>query len=229
MLRFGPSLAATQAEAFVERTLVGRLAAREVWVGPGFRFGHGRKGDIALLHALGQRHGFDAREVAPLETAASASVPAASAPRSPTAISPRRRPCWDGPFLMGGHVVRGLQLGRKLGYPTANLRVAPRPRAAAAASSRCACAARDCALARGRQPRHAAHGRRRRAAARRRTSSISTAISTDSASRWNSWQSCATRRRFAGPRHHGRRRSTATRRLRARSWPPHPAPAGNPT
>ena len=26
-------------------------------------------------------------------------------------------------FSMGGHVVRGLQLGRKLGYPTANLRV----------------------------------------------------------------------------------------------------------
>lgn len=123
MLRFGPSLAATQAEAFVERTLVGRLAAREVWVGPGFRFGHGRKGDIALLHALGQRHGFNAREVAPLETAGER----VSSSRIRAALADsdfaEAQAMLGRPFLMGGHVVRGLQLGRKLGYPTANLRV----------------------------------------------------------------------------------------------------------
>jgi len=30
------------------------------------------------------------------------------------------------PFAIGGHVVRGQQLGRKLGYPTANLRLGAR-------------------------------------------------------------------------------------------------------
>jgi riboflavin kinase/FMN adenylyltransferase len=123
MLRFGRPLAATEAEAFVERTLVGRLAAREVWVGPGFRFGHGRKGDIALLHALGQRHGFVAREVAPLESAgeriSSSRIRAALADSDFT----EAQAMLGRPFVMGGHVVRGQQLGRKLGYPTANLRV----------------------------------------------------------------------------------------------------------
>jgi riboflavin kinase/FMN adenylyltransferase len=34
---------------------------------------------------------------------------------------------WLGrPFSIGGHVVRGQQLGRKLGYPTANLRLGRR-------------------------------------------------------------------------------------------------------
>ena len=46
LLRFNARLAAMTAQAFVQELLVTRLAAREVWVGPGFRFGKGRAGDI---------------------------------------------------------------------------------------------------------------------------------------------------------------------------------------
>ena len=46
--------------------LVDRLAAREVWVGPEFRFGHRRAGDLALLQALGQAHGFQANAIEPV-------------------------------------------------------------------------------------------------------------------------------------------------------------------
>ena len=52
MLRFDARLAAMSAEAFVAEVLVGRLAAREVLVGRDFRFGHGRRGDMALLQRL---------------------------------------------------------------------------------------------------------------------------------------------------------------------------------
>lgn len=123
MLRFGKALAGTEAGDFVARTLVGRLAAREVWVGPGFRFGHGRRGDLALLHELGERHGYVARELPPLQSAglriSSSRIRAALAEDD----FPEAQAMLGRPFVMGGHVVRGLQLGRKLGYPTANLRV----------------------------------------------------------------------------------------------------------
>ena len=65
-LRFDRDLAQTSAEDFIEQVLVRRVHAREVWVGPGFRFGHGRAGDLEVLQASGLQHGFTAREIAAL-------------------------------------------------------------------------------------------------------------------------------------------------------------------
>ena len=67
LLRFNAALSAMPAQEFVERVLVARLNAKEVWVGEGFRFGHARGGDIALLQRLGQEHGFSANALAPVE------------------------------------------------------------------------------------------------------------------------------------------------------------------
>jgi riboflavin kinase/FMN adenylyltransferase len=123
LLHFDAALAATSAEAFIERVLVGRLAVRELWVGPGFRFGHARKGDLALLREFGARHGFSAKEAPRIDDAGERisssrirELLAAGRFDEAAALLGRR-------FTMGGHVVHGLQLGRKLGYPTANLRV----------------------------------------------------------------------------------------------------------
>src|SRR5688500_10215946 len=62
VMRFDEKLAATKAEDFVRDVLVTELAASEIWIGPEFRFGHGRQGDLALLQVLGQEHGFTASE-----------------------------------------------------------------------------------------------------------------------------------------------------------------------
>jgi riboflavin kinase/FMN adenylyltransferase len=42
LLRFDARLSAMSAEEFVRKLLIGRLGAREVWIGPDFRFGHRR-------------------------------------------------------------------------------------------------------------------------------------------------------------------------------------------
>jgi riboflavin kinase/FMN adenylyltransferase len=123
LLRFNARLASVTAQDFVERVLVTRLRAREVWVGPGFRFGARRQGDIALLQALGAEHGFAAHEIAPVaargERISSSRIRAALAS---SAFDDAAQ--WLGRrFTMCGHVVRGQQLGRRLGYPTANLRI----------------------------------------------------------------------------------------------------------
>lgn len=122
LLRFDAKLAAMSAENFVRDVLVGRLTAREVWVGPDFRFGHKRGGDMATLRRLGSHLDFEAGEIAPVlldgERVSSTRI---------------RQALGDGdfasaarllghPYAISGHVVRGKQLGRTLGFPTANLR-----------------------------------------------------------------------------------------------------------
>src|SRR5690606_4014462 len=99
-----------------------RLAAREVWVGPEFRFGHGRAGDLALLRRMGAAHGFAAREIEPVQ----AQGGRVSSTRIREALGQgdfgAAARLLGGPYAIDGRVVRGRQLGRKLGFPTANLR-----------------------------------------------------------------------------------------------------------
>ena len=52
MLRFNAKLTSMSAEQFVRDVLIDRLHAREVWIGPDFRFGKGRAGDLTLLRDL---------------------------------------------------------------------------------------------------------------------------------------------------------------------------------
>ena len=127
LLRFDAKLSAMSAEDFVRTLLVGRLAAREVWIGPEFRFGHRRSGDVALLQAMGSELGFSADAIAPVEV------------HGERVSSTRIREALKGgdfttttrllgrPYAIGGRVVRGKQLGRTLGFPTANLRFPKTP------------------------------------------------------------------------------------------------------
>jgi riboflavin kinase / FMN adenylyltransferase len=124
LLRFNAALAALSPEDFVQRLLIARLQAREVWVGPDFRFGRARTGNFALLQRMGAEFGFTAETIAPVELD--------GAPVSSTRI----RAALQGgdfanaarllgkPYSIAGRVVHGKQLGRTLGYPTANLRFA---------------------------------------------------------------------------------------------------------
>ena len=102
--------------------LVARLDAREVWVGPGFRFGHARGGDLALLQTMGAALGFSAQAIEPVL----ADGERVSSTRIRSALQggdfAQATRLLGRPYAIGGHVVRGRQLGRTLGFPTANLR-----------------------------------------------------------------------------------------------------------
>jgi riboflavin kinase / FMN adenylyltransferase len=124
LLRFNAALAALSPEQFVERLLIARLQAREVWVGPDFRFGRGRAGNLDLLQRMGAAHGFVADTIAPVELDG---MPVSST-RIRTALQAgdfvNAARLLGKPYAIAGRVVRGKQLGRTLGYPTANLRFA---------------------------------------------------------------------------------------------------------
>jgi riboflavin kinase/FMN adenylyltransferase len=109
-------------DEFVHQALVERLHAAAVIVGDNFRFGHKAAGDIALLQRLGRTFGYTAQGVELLQEG--------DRPLSATYV----RSCVQAgdmvtaaqvlgrPHRVDGVVERGDERGRKLGYPTANLR-----------------------------------------------------------------------------------------------------------
>ncbi len=123
VLPFDEKTANTEAEDFVRDVLVGALGAKKILLGANHRFGHGRKGDLALLLRLGSELGFEAREV-PLEPADDEGHVVSS-----TAIrnAIREGRLGDAERMLGrpvtvlGRVVKGDARGRLLGFPTANL------------------------------------------------------------------------------------------------------------
>lgn len=121
LLRFNASLTAMSAEQFVQQVLVDRLAAREVWVGGDFRFGNRRGGDVDLLERMGAQLGFSARTM-PAVALDGARV---SASRVRALLGAGEfagvEPLLGRPFVIDGKVEYGNQLGRTLGYPTANI------------------------------------------------------------------------------------------------------------
>jgi riboflavin kinase/FMN adenylyltransferase len=123
LLRFNAMLASMSPQQFVDHVLVERLGAREVWVGPDFRFGKGRAGDLELLQAFGAERGFAAGAIEPVNVEGervSASIirrQLADGDLAGAAVGLGRH------YAISGKVVHGRELGRKLGYPTANLRL----------------------------------------------------------------------------------------------------------
>lgn len=122
LVRFDRRLCSLSAEDFVRQCLVGRLSAREVWIGPEFRFGHKRGGDIALLQRMGAELGFAAHEIAPVHLHGERISSTRIRELLVAGNFDHAADLLGRPYAIDGRVVRGKQLGRTLGFPTANLR-----------------------------------------------------------------------------------------------------------
>lgn len=111
------------AEEFVKYILVNRLNIQKIIIGYDHRFGRNRTATIDDLILYGQQYGFEVEQISALE------VDAVSV--SSTKI---RNALAEGdintanqflgyPYMLTGTVVKGRQLGRTIGYPTANIAV----------------------------------------------------------------------------------------------------------
>ena len=129
VVAFDENRANESAEDFVKEVLVDQLDARLVVVGEDFHFGHGRKGNVALLTKLGQQYGFEvigARLTGDPESGVSEPV---SSTRIRTMVAEGdvvgAAALLGRPHEVRGPVVRGDgRGGPELGFPTANLAVA---------------------------------------------------------------------------------------------------------
>jgi riboflavin kinase/FMN adenylyltransferase len=116
VVEFTPELAALSPEAFA-RDYLGAIGTETVAAGVGFRFGRRREGSLDLLEELG----LDVRAVPILEGVSSSRIRElvrAGAVADAAALLGR-------PVEADGTVVSGDARGGTLGYPTANVQVAP--------------------------------------------------------------------------------------------------------
>jgi riboflavin kinase/FMN adenylyltransferase len=122
VLRFDEKLRQLSGEQFVE-LLATRFGASAVVVGQDFRFGRGGAGSITLLRAAAEAGRFEL-ELVPSVCIDDIRVSSSGVRTALAAGDFRRaRDLLGRAYSMRGRVVRGEQLGRRLGFPTANLRM----------------------------------------------------------------------------------------------------------
>ncbi|MDE2126793.1 MAG: bifunctional riboflavin kinase/FAD synthetase [Armatimonadetes bacterium] len=123
---FDARFAAQPPQQFIDDVLVNRLRAGSVVVGSGFRFGRDRAGDTALLCSAANARRFVLHALEPVmemnEPASSSRIRNLLMRGAIGDAEAVLNHAW----VLSGTVTRGAQLGRTLGYPTANLLPAAR-------------------------------------------------------------------------------------------------------
>ena len=120
---FSKEFADLSAERFVEEILIKGLQAKMVIIGYDHQFGHNREGNLAFLKQYAEKGFFDLRE-----------IPAEQIDEANISSSKIRKAILGGeistanaflvsPFELSGTIVKGLQNGRNIGFPTANIRI----------------------------------------------------------------------------------------------------------
>jgi riboflavin kinase / FMN adenylyltransferase len=121
VIRFDKEFAGIDAETFLRDIVHERLQAREVFLGKGFFFGRNRGGNIELLREMSKRLGFFADEVAEVRLRG---VRISSSKIRQLLAEGRvnlARRMLGRPYGVEGQIIHGLQRGRTIGFPTANL------------------------------------------------------------------------------------------------------------
>ncbi|MES2901392.1 MAG: bifunctional riboflavin kinase/FAD synthetase [Pseudomonadota bacterium] len=124
---FNAHFASMPPEQFTERVLVEGLHVKWLMVGADFCYGAKRAGNVELLMEAGRRHGFEV-ETLPTVMLGEQRI-SSSAVRAALAAGDfaQTRELLGHSYSISGHVIHGQKLGRTLGFPTLNLRVAHRP------------------------------------------------------------------------------------------------------
>ncbi|QQL48320.1 bifunctional riboflavin kinase/FAD synthetase [Mucilaginibacter ginkgonis] len=111
------------AEEYIRDVLVQKIGTKNIVIGYDHRFGKDRLGGLADLQRLAPVYGYNVTEIPEQDV----DTVAVSSTRIRQAILQGdinlANQCLGYPFFINGKVIKGDQLGRQLGYPTANLLV----------------------------------------------------------------------------------------------------------
>jgi riboflavin kinase/FMN adenylyltransferase len=120
--RFNAMFAQKTATDFIQ-ALDEKLHAKFVLIGDDFRFGSGRAGDFALVEKIGAARGFAVRSIHSVQH--DGVRISSTAIREALASGKIRmaREYMGRPYSISGRVFHGDGMGRKLGYPTANVQM----------------------------------------------------------------------------------------------------------
>lgn len=121
---FSRRFASLVPEQFIAQVLVAGLDTRCLLVGDDFRFGARRAGDVELLRSRAAKHGYLVEQLATVQdhgvrVSSSEVREALAAGNLAHAAALLGRP-----YAISGRVLHGRKLGREIGFPTLNLRLA---------------------------------------------------------------------------------------------------------
>ncbi len=121
--RFNSDFAKIDPKTFIAEILQQELSVKWLLVGDDFRFGARRTGDFELLRTLSKQHGFEVEKMSNFlidgqRVSSSRIREALSTGHLQTAYRLLGRP-----YSLSGRVVDGDKLGKKLGFPTANIHI----------------------------------------------------------------------------------------------------------
>jgi riboflavin kinase/FMN adenylyltransferase len=118
---FSKDFADLSAERFVEDILIKGLQAKMVIIGYDHQFGHNREGNLGFLKRYSEKGYFELLEI----SAEQIDEVYISSSKIRTAVLSGNmsvaNSCLGSPFELTGTIVKGLQNGRKIGFPTANI------------------------------------------------------------------------------------------------------------
>ncbi|MEK6735839.1 MAG: bifunctional riboflavin kinase/FAD synthetase [Pseudomonadota bacterium] len=121
--RFNYDFAKINPEEFITRILHKELSVRWLLVGDDFRFGARRSGDFAMLQAFSTQLGFEVEKMPSIivdgQRVSSTGVRQALAAGN---LSAANR-LLGRPYSISGRVIGGDKLGKKIGFPTANIQL----------------------------------------------------------------------------------------------------------
>lgn len=111
------------ANDFVKEILIKRLNIRKIIIGYDHRFGKNRSADIQDLRKFGAIYGFSVEEISAqeIDTISVSSTKIRKALSQGLVQTANTYLGHD--FTISGEVIHGQKLGRKLGFPTANIRI----------------------------------------------------------------------------------------------------------
>lgn len=118
---FTRDFARLSTESFVNDILCNKIRARELFIGPDYRFGKGRTGTTEMLKRLGEQCGMAVSILANIEVEG---IEVRSTMIRNFILDGRVKEAahfLGRPYTLGGKVVKGYAIGRKIGIPTANL------------------------------------------------------------------------------------------------------------
>src|SRR6266581_8307976 len=122
IIEFDKAFAATPPEDFVQQLVTHSKPLREICVGHEWSFGKGRRGNLALLKKLGAQFDFNVVGI-PAVTLRNGELVSSTAVRHAIEAGDLAKAAemLGREYTILGTVVRGDHLGKKIGFPTANL------------------------------------------------------------------------------------------------------------
>ncbi|MCF6361312.1 MAG: bifunctional riboflavin kinase/FAD synthetase [Cyclobacteriaceae bacterium] len=123
IIEFTKEFAKTSSTDFIKNILIDKIGTKTLVIGYDHRFGHNREGSFEALSANSDNYGFDVEEIPQQEIhniAVSSTKIRNHLSKGEIHIS---NEYLGYPHCLHGKVIRGNQLGRELGYPTANIKV----------------------------------------------------------------------------------------------------------